>query len=73
MGALEHIGFTLVSILFLLIGISMIKFPQFWFELQKWKVKEQAAPSNSFLIHMRVGGVIYIAVAVVLLAYVILG
>lgn len=73
MGALEHIGFTLISILFLLIGISMIKFPRFWFELQKWKVEGQATPSKSFLIHMRVGGVIYIVVAVVLLAYVIFG
>ncbi len=48
------------GIIFLIVGISMILFPNKYFSLIKWKFEGKSSPSKAFKFHMMIGGISFI-------------
>lgn len=55
--------YILGSILLLIAGVVMLVFPEFVYEItESWKSYSAGEPSKLYIIHVRVGGVCFVAV-----------
>lgn len=61
--------YIIFGILFIIVGILMIKFPKEIFELQKWKVHRDSSPSKLFVFNIRFGGIVFFLVGVAISYY----